>query len=147
MRLLFIILILTGWVGEALAEECSENEPIIVTNPRAGAHIFNDGITIRGFLCVNYPLIEVRNETTDRTATSLTTEICDNHQCTYHFAVPMRSLALGINQIRATVPGEDPPIEAEVEIMRTAFAEDLELIPQRNAPFFLALLYNEYTGP
>jgi len=81
-----------------------------------------DAITIRGFLCENFPLIEIRNETTDRGTTSMTTEVCDRHECTYQFAVPVRSLALGSNKIRALIPGEDPPIEVKVEITRTAFA-------------------------
>lgn len=106
-------------VNSAFAADCSGGETIIVTSPRAGTRTYYDGITVRGFLCENFPLIEVRNETTHKTSTILTTEICDKRVCTYHFAAPMRSLALGANHIKAKIPGED--IEVEVEVLRTAW--------------------------
>ncbi len=125
MRLLILILITFVGVFElqtAQAGDCEGDRTIILTSPQTGAKTMFDAITVRGFLCENFPLIEVRNETTDRSTTTMTTEVCDRHECTYEFAVPVRSLVLGTNQIRALIPGEDPPIEVKLDVVRTAFA-------------------------
>lgn len=82
----------------------------------------HNAVTVRGFLCENFPYVLVRNETTDRTAYAQTDAECHGSACTYRFAVPMRELAPGSNQIKATIPGKKPPIEVEVEVIRTALA-------------------------
>ena len=119
VRSFFLILIALMGVNSAFAADCQEGEPLVLTSPRAGARTLNDGVTVRGYLCDNFALIEVRNETTHKASTVVTTEVCSKRQCTYHFAAPMRSLALGTNHIKAMIPGED--IEVEVEIVRSAW--------------------------
>lgn len=125
MRLVFLILISfigLSWTPVAWSAECPTGEVIVLTSPRAGMKTLHDAVTVRGYLCENYPYVLVRNETTDKSAFAQTDEECDGDSCTYRFAVPMRNLAPGSNQIKAAIPGEDPPIEVEVEVIRTALA-------------------------
>lgn len=102
--------------------DCSSGEVIVLVSPRAGMKTLHDAVTVRGFLCESHPYVLVRNETTNKSAFAQTDQECHGNSCTYRFAVPMRGLAPGSNQIKAIIPGEDPPIEVEVEVIRTALA-------------------------
>jgi hypothetical protein len=79
----------------------------------------NPSIMIRGYLCSNYPLITIRNRTTSLEVITETSEVCDGSECTYHFAAPVRELALGENRITAEIPGDEI---VEIEVIRTALA-------------------------
>ncbi len=103
----------------AQAADCGRGEGLIVTAPRDGARTMNPSITIRGYLCNNYPLITIRNRTTSLEVITETSKICDGSECTYHFAAPVRELALGENKITAEIPGN---VVVEIEVIRTALA-------------------------
>lgn len=125
MRKIFLILISLFGLFQTPAvwsADCSAGDVIVLTSPRAGLKTLHDAVTVRGFLCERHPYVLVRNETTNKSAFAQTDEDCRGNSCTYRFAVPMRGLAPGSNQIKATIPGEDPPIEVEVEVIRTALA-------------------------
>ncbi len=125
VRFLFIIMIVflivtpTPSYGES---DCHQGLALVLTNPQSGARTLHDSITVRGYLCESPPVILVKNMTTSKTLMSATDKICSRAGCTYHFAVPVRGLAMGANKITATVPGENPPMEASTEITRTALA-------------------------
>lgn len=108
---------LTSWAGE-----CGDNRIVVFTNPLHGAKTFHDGITVRGYLCARHPVVFVKNLTTKKTQVVATDQICTRGGCTYHFAVPMRGLAMGTNKIRVEIPGQTPPLTATTEVMRTALA-------------------------
>ncbi len=96
---------------------------VILTNPAQGARTFHDSIMVRGYLCESHPVIQIKNQTTSKTMFAATDKVCDRSGCTYHFAVPVKGLAMGANRITATVLGQTPPLEVTTEITRTALAE------------------------
>jgi hypothetical protein len=121
VRLVFIIMIgfMLGAPATARSTDCAPGEGLIVTAPRDGARTMNPSITIRGYVCDNYPLITIRNRTTSLEVITETSEVCEGKVCTYHFAAPVRELALGENLITAEVSGDEI---VEIEVIRTALA-------------------------
>lgn len=79
-------------------------------------------IAVRGFLCQNYQFVVVRNTTTEATAIADTHETCDEGLCSYTFIILMNDLAWGVNEFKALVPDQDPPVEFDFEVTRTALA-------------------------
>ena len=102
---------------------CPEEGILVVTAPRPGARTSSDSIAVRGFLCQDYHLVLVTNRTTERSVIASTDRLCDGGGCVYTFATYIRDLALGENDLTALVPGQDPPIEVSVRVLRTAFAQ------------------------
>lgn len=100
------------------AAECLSREQMVVTAPRDGTKTLQPGITIRGYVCHNSPLVTIRNETTSSETITETSEVCDALECTYHFAVPVRGLAFGENHITASPNGEATQIS--IDVIRTA---------------------------
>lgn len=121
LRIIIILIGLLAW-NSAFGWDCPGKGELIVTAPRAGAHTFNDSIAVRGFLCEDYQLVVVRNRTTETSVLTNTDEVCEGGICVYTFAAFMDDLALGVNDLEATVPGIDPPMEATVQVIRTALA-------------------------
>lgn len=122
----YVLFILIGFLGLFLTQtargaDCSSGDILILTPP-SGTTTIRDSVTIRGFLCENHALVLIRNETTDHSTLTVTDEECDDGSCIYRFVARVRGLAPGINDITASVPDEDPPIETGVEIIRTALA-------------------------
>lgn len=103
--------------------DCPAGGELIVTAPRSGAHTFNDTIAVRGFLCGQYPVVLVQNRTTQKAVLTDTDESCSSKRCVYTFATFISDLALGENDLQATVPGKDPPLEVRVQVIRTALAQ------------------------
>jgi hypothetical protein len=137
VRVFFIIMIglMVGGPMTVMAADCVPGEGLIVTAPRDGARTMNPSITIRGYVCDNYPLITIRNRTTSLEVITETREICEGSECTYHFAAPVRELALGENRITAEVPGSDA---VEIEVVRTALASTTSVSESRAAGSGLA---------
>jgi hypothetical protein len=121
MVILTLIIISLGILPSTLrAGDCSSGDEMFVTAPQSGAKTMQPSITVRGYLCHNRPLIMIRNETTATETITETNEVCDSSQCTYHFAAPVRGLALGENRITAEIPGDGTLVE--LEVIRTALA-------------------------
>ena len=119
----FIILIgmLAAWGPAAWAASDCAGPELVVTAPRNGYKTLYAAVTVRGYLCRNYPLIMIRNETTNVETFTETREVCDTSECRYHFAAPVRELVLGENHITAVIPGEEE-FEVAIEVIRTALA-------------------------
>ena len=107
----------------AWAWECGSDKSFAVTYPRSGVSTYGDAISLRGFICHNFPIIVVKNVTTDKSVLTETKEICESGRCVYPFAVFVEDLAMGKNDLQATVPGREPPLEIHVEVVRTALAQ------------------------
>ena len=123
MRIIFITLIIiygSLFSAAAAQAECQSRNEMVVTAPRNGAKTMQTGITVRGYVCHNSPLITIRNETTASETITDTREVCDGSECTYHFAAPVRGLAFGENHITARVNGEETRVK--IDVIRTALA-------------------------
>jgi len=118
-----IIIIMIGLLAPllCLAQDCGRAERLVVTSPKSGAKTLYPSVTVRGFLCQNAPMILIRNVTTNAELLTETTRVCDQEECTYHFAASVRGLEPGQNRITAEIPGED--VLVEIEVVRTALAE------------------------
>jgi hypothetical protein len=127
MRRLVLILIgisapLVVWAYPTEGWDCPREEVLVVTAPRAGARTFRDFVTVKGFLCEKSYIVEVKNVTTRQLVMTDTDEVCEASHCVYTFSTSVRGLALGRNELTATVPGHDPPVEVRFEVIRTALA-------------------------
>lgn len=143
------LIIILGQSVTLLATECSGEKDLIVTSPRQGARTNNTTVAFRGFTCRNAHIILVHNETTDDSFIADTDELCDGKDCVYRFATFIHNLAIGVNKIRATIPGQDPKEVIPIQIVRTALVwneKGLEPTRRNFFPSFLALPYNGYKG-
>lgn len=146
----FIVTWLIGQ-GSVLAADCTADRRIVVTYPRSGIRTYGDAISLRGFLCQNYPLIVVRNITTKKSMLTETREVCEDGQCVYPFAAFVEDLAPGTNELQAIIPGRSPPLSVSIQVIRTVLA-DLDSVSEsgltlrRSSPSSPALPYNEYRG-
>lgn len=122
VRIIIILIVLLApfFCRVVGADECRSRDDLIVTAPKNGARTLQTAITIRGYLCRNYPIIRIRNVTTHSETLTETREICSGNECAYYFAVPVRDLEPGQNRITAEIPGED--VIVEIEVIRTALA-------------------------
>jgi hypothetical protein len=116
--IIMIILLIAGMAAPAGASDCGPGAGLTVTAPRDGARTLSPSITIRGYVCEDYPLITIRNKTTSLEVITETKEVCEGSECVYHFAAPVRELALGENRITAETGDET----VEIEVIRTALA-------------------------
>lgn len=128
IRLILILIAITVplgvWPYAPAGWECPGEEVLVVTAPRAGARTFRDFVTVKGFLCEKSYIVEVKNVTTRQLIVTDTDEVCEESQCVYTFSTSIRGLALGRNELTATVPGHDPPVEVHFEVIRTALASN-----------------------
>ncbi|HEX5036453.1 MAG TPA: hypothetical protein VFX30_04785 [bacterium] len=116
-----MIIIYGTFLSTAAAQaECRSRNEMVVTAPQNGSKTLQTGITVRGYVCHNSPLITVRNETTASETITDTSEVCEDSECTYHFAAPVRGLAFGENHITARVNGEETRVK--IDVIRTALA-------------------------
>ncbi len=120
---IFLILIAIMASSAAWGWDCPDQEKIVVLAPRSGVRTQRDSISIRGYLCQNYRVVLVKNTTTKKIAMTGTDELCHGKEgCIYTFAVYVDDLAMGTNELTATIPGLHPPIEVHLSVIRTAFA-------------------------
>ena len=94
IRIAIILIILFGiaFSAGAAQAECLSRDQMVVTAPQNGAKTMQPGVTIRGYVCHNSPLITIRNETTSSETITETNEVCDGSECAYHFAASVLSL-------------------------------------------------------
>jgi hypothetical protein len=116
----FVILALLLLPAVSMAAECRDDSSLTVTAPRSGARTFNTSISFRGFTCDTARVVLVHNITTNEDFMADTDELCDESSCIYRFATFVYNLAVGVNELRVTIPGREDASPKTVQVVRTA---------------------------
>jgi hypothetical protein len=126
IKYIIILIVILGIspLSTAWAKDCEGEGQLFITSPREGDYTLNSGVSVRGYLCSNYQFVLIKNRTTESATLTDTMETCDQDGCVYTFSAFVRGLALGANELTASIPGQEDEnsIEASVEVIRTALA-------------------------
>lgn len=106
------------WAGPLCPEKGEET--LFITAPASGFRTARDSVMFRGYLCDDHPLVELLNTTTHASTLITTKETCTHEGCVFGFMTFVENLTLGTNHFVASVPGSNPLIEEDVDVIKTA---------------------------